>query len=326
MTVAAHVPTTLPTADADFPVVVAGRRSVAEGVVQVRLTRPGADSLPDWSAGAHIDLLLPNGLERQYSLCGDVEDSAWTITVLREQDGRGGSAYVHDELQEGQTVRVRGPRNHFVQEAAPRYRFIAGGIGITPIIPMLRAAEASGAEWTLDYCGRRREGLAYVEELVGEFGDRVRLRIDSEQGAPNLPELLSSPQPDELLYACGPAGMLDAIVQFGGHWPKGAIHFERFTAVEYDTSLDVEFTVELAASGKVLTVPADRSILDVVREAGVQVLSSCQEGTCGTCETVVISGDIDHRDALLSEEEKQEGEVMMICVSRATCPRLVLDL
>jgi ferredoxin len=154
----------------------------------------------------------------------------------------------------------------------------------------------------------------------------VRLHIDAEQGKPDLEALMGDPRPGELLYACGPAGMLDAIDRLRAGWPEGSIRFERFTPIEQDTDGDTEFEVELAVSGTVLTVPADRPIIDVVREAGVQVLSSCQEGTCGTCETAVLSGEIDHRDSVLSEEERAEGEVMMICVSRARCPRLVLDL
>ncbi|SFO53564.1 Ferredoxin-NADP reductase [Actinomadura madurae] len=325
MTVADTRPKTALTTDAEIPVVVADRRRVAAGVVQLRLA-PAGGALPPWNPGAHIDLLLPDGLVRQYSLCGEPDETEWTIMVLREQHGRGGSAYVHDELRAGQQLVARGPRNHFALEQAPRYRFIAGGIGITPILSMLRAVETSGADWSLAYCGRTREGLAQVDELTSRYGARVQLHIDAEQGMPGLEALMSSPQPGELLYACGPSGMLDAIERLRAGWPKGSVHFERFTPIEQEAAGNTEFEVELAASGKVLTIPADRPIIDVVREAGVQVLSSCQEGTCGTCETYVLSGEIDHRDSVLSEEERDEGEVMMICVSRARCPRLVLDI
>ncbi|QFR03142.1 oxidoreductase [Streptomyces phaeolivaceus] len=312
--------------EVEIPVVVARRRRVTADIVRLWLIGVDARPLPSWTPGAHIDVLLPNGTERQYSLCGDPSDEEWSIMVLREPQGRGGSQYVHDAVWTGQKLKVRGPRNHFALDPAPRYRFLAGGIGITPILPMLREAEAAGAEWSLTYCGRSRQGMACAEELTVGHGGRVRLHVDSEQGVPDVAALLSDPRPGELLYACGPNSMLEAIERMGAHWPKGSIHFERFSAVTRDTTADTEFEVELASSGKVLTVPADRSILDVVRESGIQMLSSCQEGTCGTCETAVVSGQVDHRDAVLSKEEQEENEVMMVCVSRAACPRLVLDL
>ncbi|MFE7277351.1 PDR/VanB family oxidoreductase [Streptomyces sp. NPDC057623] len=326
MTVAETLLASARTTEEELPVVVTRRRRVTADVVQLWLISVDAQPLPSWTPGAHIDVLLPNGIERQYSLCGRPSDEEWSIMVLREEQGRGGSQCLHDEVWTGHKLMVRGPRNHFALKRAPRYRFLAGGIGITPILPMLHEAERAGAEWSLTYCGRSRQGMACAEELIADHGSRVRLHIDSEQGVPDLAALLRDPRPGELLYACGPNSMLEAIERMGAHWPNGTIHFERFSAATPGAVANTEFEVELAASGKVLTVPADRSILDVVRESGIQMLSSCQEGTCGTCETAVVSGQVDHRDAVLSKEEQEENEVMMVCVSRAACPRLVLDL
>lgn len=314
--------------EAEFDVLLNRRQHVAEGVVVLDLSRPGGQQLPAWTPGAHVDLVLGNGLERQYSLCGDPgEHGHWRVAVLREQGGRGGSAYVHDELVEGATVRVRGPRNHFVFEPARRYILIAGGIGITPLLPMAAAAAARGAEWTLTYGGRGLASMAFTRELTEAYGDRVRLRPEDEFGLLDLDSLLGSPDADTLVYCCGPAPLLDAVEQRCAGWPSGALRVERFSPKELGAPRrELPFEVELARSGKTVTVEPGRSILDVVRENGVQVLSSCQEGTCGTCETDVLDGAVDHRDSLLSAEEQAANNTMMICVSRAAGPKLVIAL
>lgn len=271
--------------------------------------------------------MLPDKTTRQYSLCGDIADRThWRVAVLREPDGRGGSAYIHDKLDLGDTVRVRGPRNHFALEPARRYRFIAGGIGITPILPMLAAVTTAGVEWTLTYGGRARESMAFLDELA-TYGDRVTIHPQDEGGLLDLDALLADPDEDTLVYCCGPGSLLDAVEQRCSTWPRGALHVERFTPREQGAPvLSSSFEVELATTGTILTVPPDRSILDVIEDVGVQVLSSCQEGTCGTCETRVLAGTVDHRDSLLTDEEKAANDTMLICVSRAACPRLVLDL
>ncbi|MFD3496758.1 PDR/VanB family oxidoreductase [Streptomyces sp. NPDC058678] len=303
--------------------VVAQREFAADGVLALTLRHPLGEPLPAWEPGAHIDVVLGPDLERQYSLCGDPADrDAWRIAVLREPDGRGGSAHVHGQLGQGDKVRVRGPRNHFALRPAPRYRFVAGGIGITPILPMLAAAEAAGAEWTLLYGGRSRESMAFAGELA-RYGDRVTIAPQDETGLLDLAPVLDDVPEGTLVYCCGPGPLLDAVE---ARCPAGVLQVERFQPKEQETGENTEFEVELAQSGRTLTVPKDVSVLDTVRAAGVEVLFSCTEGTCGTCETDVLEGTPDHRDSVLTDEEREAGETMLICVSRCRGKRLVLDL
>ncbi|PNG18550.1 PDR/VanB family oxidoreductase [Streptomyces cahuitamycinicus] len=303
--------------------VVQRREFAAEGVLALTLRHPLGEPLPAWEPGAHVDVLLGPGLERQYSLCGDPADrSAWRIAVLREPAGRGGSAHVHEQLGEGATVRVRGPRNNFRLEPAPRYRFVAGGIGITPLLPMLAAAEAAGAEWTLLYGGRTRTSMAFGGEL-GRYGDRVTFAPEDETGLLDLASVLDDVPEGTLVYCCGSGPLLDAVE---ARCPSGVLRVERFRPKERQTGGDTEFEVKLARSGRTLTVAPDVSVLDAVRAAGVEVLYSCTEGTCGTCETDVLDGEPDHRDSVLSDDERAAGETMLICVSRCRGGTLVLDL
>ncbi|MGV9935553.1 PDR/VanB family oxidoreductase [Streptomyces olivaceoviridis] len=303
--------------------VVDRREPAAEGVLALTLRHPLGEELPAWEPGAHVDVLLGPGLERQYSLCGDPSDRRlWRIAVLREADGRGGSAYVHERVREGDKVRVRGPRNHFPLHPSPRYRFIAGGIGITPVLPMLAAAEAAGAEWTLLYGGRTRRSMAFTAELE-RYGDRVTLAPQDETGLLDLAPVLDGLPDGTLVYCCGPGPLLDAVEE---RCPAGAVRVERFRPTERSAGDDGAFEVVLERSGRTLTVPPGVSILDTVRAAGVEVLYSCTEGTCGTCETDVLEGTPEHRDSVLTDEERESGETMMICVSRCRGGRLVLDL
>lgn len=305
--------------------VVARRETAADGVLVLTLRHPLGERLPAWEPGAHVDVVLGPGLERQYSLCGDPADRAeWRIAVLREKGGRGGSAYVHGELRAGDEVRVRGPRNNFRLEPAPRYRFVAGGIGITPLLPMLAAAEEAGAEWTLLYGGRTRAGMAFTQELA-RYGDRVTFVPEDEAGLLDLASVLDDLSPDTLVYCCGPGPLLDAVE---ARCPAGSLRVERFRPKETggDAPTEGEFDVVLARSGRTVVVPPGVSVLDAVRAAGVEVLYSCTEGTCGTCETEVVEGDPEHRDSVLTEEERAAGETMLICVSRCRGRRLVLDL
>ncbi|WP_326834143.1 PDR/VanB family oxidoreductase [Amycolatopsis rhabdoformis] len=305
----------------ELDVVPAAPERLADGVVRLTLRHPAGAEMPAWAPGAHVDLVLGPDLVRQYSLCGDPADrSVLQVAVLHEPAGRGGSTFVHG-LTGGERLRLRGPRNHFALEPAPRYLFVAGGIGITPIVPMLAAAEAAGAEWRLLYGGRTRASMAFVEELRSMYGDRVEVVPQDERGLLDLDAALAS-APDAAVYCCGPEPLLAAMEQ---RCAPGSLHLERFTA-KPDTEPKAAFEVELAQSGRTLVVPADRSILSVVEESGVPVLSSCQEGTCGTCETGVLDGVPDHRDAVLTAAEREAGDVMMICVSRCAGSRLVLDL
>jgi ferredoxin-NADP reductase len=314
--------------EVDLRLQVHRRRIGAEGVVVLDLRDPSGADLPAWSPGAHVDLELPGGLTRQYSLCGDPADrTTWRIGVLREPEGRGGSELVHDKLHEGELIDVRGPRNHFELISSPRYLFVAGGIGITPILAMITAAERAGADWELHYGGRSRRSMAFLESLEEVTGNKVTLHPQDEVGLIDLERILGTPRPDTLVYCCGPEPLLNAVEQRCAAWPTGALHVERFAPKDVGAPvLTGSFEVELATTGLTLTVPPERSILDVVEEAGVSVLSSCQEGTCGTCETPVLAGQVDHRDSLLTPEEQAANDTMFICVSRAACPRLVLDL
>ncbi|MCL7426018.1 PDR/VanB family oxidoreductase [Streptomyces sp. YS415] len=303
--------------------VVRKKELLAEGVLGLTFAHPLGRPLPAWEPGAHVDLLLGPGMERQYSLCGDPADrAAWRIAVLREPDGRGGSACVHERLRPGDTVRVRGPRQNFALRPAARYRFVAGGIGITPILPMLTAADAAGAEWTLLYGGRTRASMAFTEELR-RYGDRVTLAPQDETGLLDLGGALDGLPDGTLVYCCGPGPLLDAVQE---RCPAGVLHVERFRPKEQPAAEDAEFDVVLARSGRTVTVPPGVSVLDSVRAAGVEVLYSCTEGTCGTCETDVVEGTPDHRDSVLSDAERAAGETMLICVSRCRGMRLVLDL
>ncbi|NGY64684.1 oxidoreductase [Lentzea sp. NEAU-D13] len=297
--------------------------TIADGVVLLTLRDPDGLPLPSWTPGAHVDLVLADGLIRQYSLCGDPSDtSVLRVAVLREQPGRGGSRHVHDVLTAGQRIEVLGPRNHFPLVEAGRYLFIAGGIGITPILPMIEQVAAAGHDWRLVYGGRTRASMAFLAEL--ERHDNVEIRPQDEHGLLDLPAVFADVDDDTAVYCCGPEPLLAAVEQ---HRTTGSLHVERFAPKAGATDGPrQEFEVELAQTGGVLRVPADRSILEVLEGSGVPVLSSCQEGTCGTCETPVLSGTPDHRDSLLSDDERQQGDVMMICVSRALSDRLVLDL
>lgn len=285
---------------------VASREEVAHGVVQLRLE--GRD-LPRWEPGAHLDLVLPSGLVRQYSLCGDPADtSSYTVATRLVTDGRGGSREVHEQVAEGMELEVRGPRNRFPLVEASSYVFVAGGIGITPILPMLRALP-DGVEWRLLYCGRSRESMPFLDEL--ERLDRVTVVAGTpELGALDVPE-------GAAVYCCGPEGLMAAVQE---RFPQ--VRLERFTPRA--TAPGAAFEVELRRSGRTLTVPADSSVLAAVRRELPDTLYSCEQGFCGTCQQRVLEGEVDHRDELLTDAER--GDSMLICVSRARSERLVLDL
>jgi cytochrome P450/ferredoxin-NADP reductase len=323
--VASDTPT--PPRQFEADAIVQAKELVAEGVVALTLHDVAGQPLPSWEPGAHIDLILGEAATRQYSLCGDPADEhSWRLGILRDANGSGGSLHVHDTLQAGDTVRVRGPRNNFPLAESPRYLFIAGGIGITPMLPMIRAAEAAGAEWKLVYGGRQRASMAFLDELAA-YGDKVTVHPQDERGMLDLVTLLGTPKADTKVYCCGPEPLLNAVEERCATWPKGSLHVERFVAKPLtEPVLHEAFEVYLASSDLTLTVPEDKSILTMVEEAGVPVLSSCAEGTCGTCETPVLEGIPDHRDSILDEDERAAADCMMICVSRACTPRLVLDL
>jgi ferredoxin-NADP reductase len=308
--------------------VVQEAETVADGVVALTLADPNGAELPPWTPGAHIDFVLTDDLVRQYSLCSSPSKPAvWRVGVLRDPNSRGGSEKVHIALTAGSIVRVRGPRNHFPLVASGRYLFVAGGIGITPMLPMIAEANAAGSDWRLLYGGRERASMAFLDELA-QYGGRVTIVPQDEEGMLDLESVLGTPQPDTLVYCCGPEGLLLAVEKFCEKWPSGTLHIERFTAKPQEPTAEVDSSFELVLqrSGLTVQVPPDKSVLTVIREAGVSVLASCLEGICGTCETEVIDGEVDHRDSVLNEEERASNEYMMVCVSRCRSPRLTLDL
>lgn len=314
---------------ADYTGTIIGRRDVASGVVELTLASSDKDvPLPPWKPGAHIDLKLKDGITRQYSLCGDPDQQGvWRVAVLREPVSRGGSVFVHDELKLGMSLDVRGPRNHFALAPSPRYIFIAGGIGITPVLPMIRAAEAAGANWSLLYAGRSLATMAYRDELA-QYGDQVTLQPRDTAGRADLSALLSSPVADTKIYCCGPQTLLQTVEELCQAWPSGSLHVEHFLAKPIDTedgALD-DFDVVLKRSGATVHVGRDMSIVDACAQIGVNIPTSCLEGTCGSCETAVLGGVPAHRDSVLTPEDKAENAYMMPCISRSCSRRLTLDL
>ena len=315
---------TQPSTELNLTLTLEEKTALAEDVVELKFK--ARSTLPPWEAGSHIDLLLGPDLARQYSLCSDPQDRRYLrVAVLREPASRGGSVFVHDELTEGQQIQIRGPRNHFPLVESARYQFIAGGIGITPILCMIREVERAGADWHLLYGGRRRDSMAYLDELA-QYGDRVRIQPQDEGGILDLDSVLGTVRDDTAVYCCGPEVLLDAVEAKCASWPADALHVERFAPKKVGGDVvDTEFEVEFARSGVTATVPAGVSILDVATENGLFVLRSCSEGVCGTCETVVMDGEPDHRDSVLTEDDREQG-CFMPCVSRACSDKLVLDL
>ncbi|MEV8316911.1 PDR/VanB family oxidoreductase [Streptomyces sp. NPDC059900] len=295
----------------------------ADGVLSVELVHPDGKPLPAWTPGAHLDLHT-GGHVRQYSLCGDPRDTAtYRIGVLNEASSRGGSRHVHTKLRPGQTVTASEPRNHFALEDAPGYLFVAGGIGITPLLAMAREAARRGADWRMVYGGRTRGSMAFTDELGALEGDLALIPQD-ELGHIDIAAALAGLPGDTLVYCCGPEPLLAAVEAAA---PADRLRVERFAAPVVERAGDESaFEVECRRSGVTLSVGEDTSVLQAAEAAGLTVTSSCQEGICGSCETRVLDGTPDHRDFLLSEAEHAANASMMICVSRCASGRLVLDL
>ncbi len=304
---------------------------VAEAVLKLRLVAPAGETLPRWTAGAHIDVECATpATTRQYSLCGDPADAgAWEIAVLHEPEGRGGSRWLHGQLRVGDRLKLRGPRNHFrLDEAAAASIFIAGGIGITPISALARRARSLGIPYALHYSGRSRAHMALVDELAALHGDCLHLHVAAEGTRADLRALLATPLPGTHIYACGPPRMLQAVEEATATWPAGALHSEHFvsTLAALNPAQEHAFEVELADTGTTLTVAADQTLLQALRAAGLQIQSDCEEGLCGSCEVPVLQGEVDHRDRVLTPAERAANRQMMSCCSRAKAQRLVLGL
>jgi ferredoxin-NADP reductase len=307
-------------------------RLEAEQVVSVVLRSTTGDLLPAWEPGAHVAVTLPSGLVRQYSLCGDAEDPySYTIAVFLVGDGRGGSREIHERLRIGEVLEVGEPRNNFALSDAPRYLFLAGGIGITPVLAMIESLQrrAEPPAWRLVYGGRSRTAMAFLDRL-GVL-DGVEIVPQDEAGLPDLSAVLADSAPGTAVYCCGPPAMLAAVQAACEQRPEVQLHTERFTAAGGEPARPAggegAFDVELARSGVTVTVTDDTTVLDAVLKVAPDTPFSCAAGFCGTCETKVIAGDVDHRDELLSEKERQANATMMICVSRSRGGgRLRLDL
>jgi cytochrome P450/ferredoxin-NADP reductase len=308
---------------------VVGRTEVAEGIVELTLAPEHGSRLPSWSPGAHIDVECGT-LSRQYSLCGDPTDTdTFTIAVLNEPNGRGGSLWVHSGLHVGKQVTVRGPRNHFrLDPDASSYIFVAGGIGITPIMALAREAQRLGRYYRILYAGRSRRTMAFIDRLLEQHPGRVHLHVSDEGTRMPVRELFATQSAGAQVYACGPQRLLDELGSAMFGWPEGSLRVEHFAATGtlLDPEREREFDIELADSNLVLRVPRDRTVLQVLREANVDVQSDCEEGLCGTCEVRVVSGSVDHRDVVLSPAEKRDGRTMMTCCSRAGGSRITLAL
>ncbi|KJS55651.1 ferredoxin [Streptomyces rubellomurinus subsp. indigoferus] len=306
--------------------VVTARRELASDVVELTLADPSGGPLPHWQPGAHLRLVLPSGRERHYSLCGDPADpAAYRVAVRRLPEGGGGSVEVHDTLHPGARLTARRPRNGFAFCAEPAVLLLAGGIGITPLLPMAREAQRHGLDWRLVHVGRSADTLPYGDELRALDPRRVVLRTDDEHGGvPTGAELLAHAPRGAAVYCCGPAPMLAAVQRALDGSPAASLHFERFGAAPVTGGRP--FAVRLGAVGPTLDVPADRSALDVLREARPDLPYSCHQGFCGTCELRVLAGEPEHRDRRLTAEQRAAG-ALLPCVSRAAeGETLVLDL
>ncbi|MER7049107.1 PDR/VanB family oxidoreductase [Streptomyces jumonjinensis] len=293
----------------------------AAGVVSVEFSSPDGRQLPPWRPGAHVELALPTGIVRQYSLCGSPQDrSSYRIGVLRERASRGGSEYVHAFLRPGQCVRLRGPLDNFGFRRERAYLFIAGGIGITPVLAMAEQAAAWGLPWQLLYGGRTADSMAFLDELRAHRNN-VRLYPKDRAGRIPLDEWLERPRSGTAVYACGPESLLTAIEERAAHWAPGSVRLERFRPRPKPTRPDTDVEVVCERSNRTVIVPAGRSILSALEDEGLPVTGSCREGVCGMCRTRVIDGEPDHRDDIHTA-----GDDMYICVSRARGGRLVLDV
>ncbi|KAF7963083.1 Vanillate O-demethylase oxidoreductase [Cupriavidus sp. UYMU48A] len=310
---------------------VVRKRPEAEGICSFELADPNGAPLPPFSAGSHIDVHIPGGLTRQYSLCNHPEERhRYVIAVLNDTQSRGGSRAMHDIVQEGSTLEISTPRNHFsIEPAAPRHLLLAGGIGVTPMLCMAESLASEGHAFAMHYCARSRERAAFTGYLgSAPYADRVQFHFDDEDPAQRLDiqALLGATGADAHMYVCGPKGFMDAVLETARRldWAEERLHYE-FFAASVD-SAGGAFEVKLASSGKTVIVPAEQTVAEALANAGVDVPVSCGQGICGTCLVRVLEGEPDHRDLYLSPEEQARNDQFTPCCSRARSRTLVLDL
>lgn len=319
-----------PSPEPDFmPLCVARKAALTPDIFLFELRSPDGADLPKFTPGSHLTVQVPAGMRRNYSISsGPARRDAYEIAVKRDACGRGGSISMADDVHEGDLLQVSVPRNNFeLTDRANAYLFVAGGIGITPILSMMRHLQANGREkFNLWYCTRDEQGTAFLDTLREEFGSKVHFHHDRGDmaNAFDFWDIFEKPSKAHV-YCCGPKGLMDSVRDTSGHWPSGAIHFESF-GVEQAHRKNMPFSVRLRKSGDVVPVGKDQSILDALRKHGLRVPSSCESGTCGSCRTHLIVGDVDHRDMVLGDAEKDSQ--IMVCVSRAAAEggELVLDL
>ncbi len=311
-----------------MPLRVTLNDKIADGIYLFEFRDAGGKPLPEFSAGAHIAIQVPGGLLRKYSLCNDpAERDRYQVAVKREANGRGGSSNLIDKVKTGDTLMVAAPINDFgLPPRAQDFLFIAGGIGITPIMAMIREVRAQNKRFRLFYCTRSPETTAFRDQLSApEFKDSVTIHYDS--GDPtcslDLKPILAERKNREHMYCCGPRPLMEAVRAMTDHWSSAAVHFEAFSEAETHKPTDKPFRVRLAHSGDVVDVPTTKTILEALREHGLDVPSSCETGTCGTCRTKLLVGQADHRDLVLAEHER--GDTIMICVSRAQNDEITID-
>lgn len=311
---------------------VVRKHTEARDIASFELARTDGLPLPAFSAGSHVDVHLPGGLTRQYSLCnGSHEAHRYRIAVLRDAASRGGSMAMHDTVHEGDVITISAPRNHFALHPARRSILLAGGIGVTPLLCMADRLARTGAAFELHYCTRSPERTAFAEEIAASaMAPHVHFHFDD--GAPDqrldLDTVLAAPGEDQRVYVCGPPGFIDHVLRAAERlgWPRDRVHLEYFGAPAADTAGDQGFTVRIASTGQTCTVGPDESVVQALRGIGVEILTSCEQGVCGTCLTRVLEGTVEHRDLYLTDEEKAAHEQFTPCCSRATSPVLVLDL
>jgi vanillate monooxygenase ferredoxin subunit len=304
----------------------------AEGIASFELARADSAPLPSFSAGSHIDVQVPGGLTRQYSLCNDSgEQHRYRIAVLRDAASRGGSAAMHDAVKEGDLLHISEPKNHFPLHHARRSVLFAGGIGVTPLLCMAQRLASIGADFTMHYCTRSPERTAFRDEIAASpFADLVKFHFDS--GPPSqklhLERLIAQPDDGTHLYVCGPTGFIDHVTGTAKSigWTSEQVHLEYFGAAPQDTSADSAFEVKIASTGKIYTIAPDQTIVQALQAQGVEILTSCEQGVCGTCITRVLDGEPDHRDLYFTDEEKAKNDQFTPCCSRSKSKMLVLDL
>jgi phthalate 4,5-dioxygenase reductase subunit len=312
-----------------FNVRVARKQALTGGINLFELRLPDGSALPDFTAGSHLTVQVPAGMRRNYSISSNpAAKNYYQIAVKRDGGGRGGSISMVDDVQEGDPLSISAPRNNFeLHPRAEKFLFVAGGIGITPVLSMMRQLKASGNDdFKLIYCTRDPESTAFLDELNGpEFGKHVQVHHDHGDldNALDFWPVFEKPNKAHV-YCCGPKGLMESVADMSGHWPSGSVHFESFGVDASASAANTAFKVRLEKIGKTLDVAANQSILEALRSAGLTIPSSCESGTCGSCKTRLLAGEAEHRDMVLHDEEKEDH--IMVCVSRAKSPELVLDL